>query len=271
MRTSASRPLFPPITALPALLILFALMALSSASIASAHRVTVFAWVEGGTVHTASQFSRERKVHGGSIEVFDAATGERLLTGRTDDQGEFSFPVPEAARARGSDLRVALKAGEGHAGEWIVPASEYMAQAAQVQSGPAEAAKSASPTHPTNPTNPANRGEAGYTLGQNMIAQPGGSHPAPASDRTASTGLAGGSSSPDQAADPLSRSVDAQALEQVVEQAVDRALERRLAPVTRMLAEQAQAGPSVTEIVGGMGWLVGLAGIGAWLSARKKK
>lgn len=234
MRTSASRPLFPPITALPALLILFALMALSSVSIASAHRVTVFAWVEGGTVHTASQFSRERKVHGGSIEVFDAATGERLLTGRTDDQGEFSFPVPEAARARGSDLRVALKAGEGHAGEWIVPASEYMAQAAPARSGPAEAAKSASPA---NPASSANRDGAG------------------------------GSSSPDQAADPLSRSVDAQALEQ----AVDRALERRLAPVTRMLAEQAQAGPSVTEIVGGMGWLVGLAGIGAWLSARKKK
>ncbi len=264
MHTTNHLPVFPPITRALAVLILSALATLGGISPASAHRVTVFAWVEGGTVHTASQFSRERKVHGGSIEVFDAATGERLLTGRTDDQGEFSFPVPEAARARGSDLRVALKAGEGHAGEWIVPASEYMAQTAPARSGPAEAAKSASPA---NPASPANRDGAGDTLGQNMIAQPGGSHPAPASDRTASTGLAGGSSSPDQAADPLSRSVDAQALEQ----AVDRALERRLAPVTRMLAEQAQAGPSVTEIVGGMGWLVGLAGIGAWLSARKKK
>lgn len=265
MRTPASRPLFPAITASLAFSILFALMALSSVSIASAHRVTVFAWVEGGTVHTTSQFSRERKVHDGLIEVYDAATGERLLTGKTDGKGEFSFPVPEAARARGSDLRVALKAGEGHAGEWIVPASEYMAQAAPAQPS------STKPAKPMNAAGPADMDGTGDTVERDTAARPGGSHPALAPDGTAGTGLAGGSASPDQAADPLTRSVDAQALGQVVEQAVDRALERRLAPVTRMLAEQAQAGPSFTEIIGGMGWLVGLAGIGAWLSARKKQ
>ncbi len=256
---------FPPTTAALAVLLLSALLALGGTAPASAHRVTVFAWVEGGVVRTQSQFSRTSKVHNGSIEVFDAASGERLLTGTTDDQGEFSFPVPEAARERGSDLRVALKAGEGHAGEWIVPASEYMSQAAPVQSGPAKATKSA------GTANPANTGETSNTLGQNMIAQLGGSHPAMAPDRTADTGLAGGSASPGRAADLPSQSTDAQALEQVVEQAVDRALERRLAPVTRMLAAQVQAGPSLSEIVGGLGWLVGLAGIGAWLAARKKK
>lgn len=237
----------------PKLLSILAILAtVALGSPAFAHRVTVFAWVEGDTVHTQSQFSRERKVHEGRIEVFDAATGERFVVGVTDDQGEFSFPVPEAARARGSDLRVALKAGQGHAGEWTVPASEYMAQARpqQAKSKPSDVPASTSASK-----------DAAAPIAD---VQPEASSSALNSDTPAEPGQPG-----DPAA--LSWARDAQDLEQAIERAVDRALERRLAPVTRMLAEQAQAGPSLTDIVGGMGWLVGLAGIGAWLSTRKQK
>ncbi|WP_027368790.1 hypothetical protein [Desulfocurvibacter africanus] len=208
-----------------ACLILLATLVLPCPTLA--HRVTVFAWVDGDTVRTTSQFSRNNKVHSGLIEVMDAATGELLVSGRTNNQGEFSFEIPPAVRARGMDLRVALKAGEGHAGEWIVPAAEYMVQAGAVSMKQSEQTEMSGQAKPVE------------TSGQ------AGADPAV---------------TPQVSADM-----------QAIEQAVERALERKLAPVTRMLAEQMQAGPSVPEIVGGIGWLVGLAGIGAWLAARKKK
>ncbi|EGJ51566.1 hypothetical protein [Desulfocurvibacter africanus] len=211
-----------------ACLILLATLVLPCPTLA--HRVTVFAWVDGDTVRTTSQFSRSNKVHSGLIEVMDAATGELLVSGRTNNQGEFSFEIPPAVRARGMDLRVALKAGEGHAGEWIVPAAEYMVQAGAVPSRRSEQ---------TEQTETSGQAKPVETSGQ------AGADPAV---------------TPQVSADM-----------QAIEQAVERALDRKLAPVTRMLAEQMQAGPSVPEIVGGIGWLVGLAGMGAWLAARKKK
>jgi nickel transport protein len=203
-------------------LILLATLVLPSPGLA--HRVTVFAWVDGDTVRTTSQFSRSNKVHSGLIEVMDAATGELLVSGRTNDQGEFSFEIPPAVRTRGMDLRVALKAGEGHAGEWIVPATEYIAQ-----NGPAPVQQ------PNMQTPPKSAETSGQAAASPAVTQP------PSADI------------------------------QAIEQAVERALDRKLAPVTRMLAEQMQAGPSATEIVGGIGWLMGLAGLGAWFAARKKK
>jgi len=229
---------------------------------ASAHRVTVFAWVEGDTVRTTSQFSRNKKVHHGLIEVYDAATGEKFASGRTDDKGEFSFPVPEAARARGSDLRVALQAGQGHAGEWIVPAQEYMAQANAAAN--TEADGQAAPL----------TGGSGSEKKPNRL---GGQHSFPVHGQ----GVPGHDTAPSSAHQDSGESMPAHAaqIEQAVERAVQRALahtlgqelDRRLAPMTRMLAEQAQAGPSLVEIVGGLGWLVGLSGLGAWLAARRKQ
>jgi len=84
------------------------------ATAAHAHRVVVFAWVEGDSVHTESSFSNGRAVQGGTIEVYDD-TDSKLLTGITDDQGRFAFPVP----ARG-DLKVVVNAGMGHTAHWIL-------------------------------------------------------------------------------------------------------------------------------------------------------
>ncbi|MDO5530519.1 hypothetical protein [Sutterella sp.] len=48
-----------------------------------------------------------------------------------------------------------------------------------------------------------------------------------------------------------------------VEAAVARALDRRLAPIEKRLAESLDPGPRVQDIVGGIGWLIGLGGIAA--------
>jgi nickel transport protein len=83
-----------------------------------AHRVNVFAWVEGDTVYVESKFSGGKRVNAGKITVSDAE-GTELLTGLTDENGVFSFKVPKK-----TDLKIVLEAGTGHKGEWTVAAGE---------------------------------------------------------------------------------------------------------------------------------------------------
>ncbi|MFP4031420.1 MAG: hypothetical protein ACLFRG_16470 [Desulfococcaceae bacterium] len=85
---------------------------------AHAHRVNLFAWVEGDTVHLESKFSGGRPVHQGKVIVTDPA-GAIVLEGATNDQGEFAFTAP-----RKTDLTVTLDAGVGHRAEWTVRAEE---------------------------------------------------------------------------------------------------------------------------------------------------
>lgn len=92
-----------------------------------AHRVNIFALVEGNEILVECGFNRSQKVKGGQVEVFNAASGERLLSGTTDTQGQFRFPIPPQALKAGQDLRIHINAGEGHQNDWTVAAAEFMA------------------------------------------------------------------------------------------------------------------------------------------------
>jgi nickel transport protein len=85
---------------------------------AFAHRVNVFAWVDGDTIYVESKFAGGRSVKSGKIVVTDPQ-GVELLSGLTNDEGEFSFKIPER-----TDLKIVLHAGQGHRGEWTVRAAE---------------------------------------------------------------------------------------------------------------------------------------------------
>ncbi|NLC71173.1 MAG: cobalamin biosynthesis protein CbiL [Desulfuromonadaceae bacterium] len=85
---------------------------------ADAHRVNIFAWVEGDRVHTESRFSNSKPVRGGTVIVFDPQ-GKALLSGKTDEQGFFSFSAPAM-----TDLKVVLDASMGHRAEWLVAAAD---------------------------------------------------------------------------------------------------------------------------------------------------
>ena len=85
---------------------------------ADGHRVNLFAWVEGDTIHVESKFSSGKHVKAGKITVSDAE-GTELLTGLTDENGAFSFKIPKKA-----ELKIILEAGTGHRGEWTVAAGE---------------------------------------------------------------------------------------------------------------------------------------------------
>jgi nickel transport protein len=75
---------------------------------AFAHKVNIFAYIEGNTVYTESYFPDGRAVEDGKITVVDS-NEETLLEGRTDEKGLFSFAIPKK-----EDLVIILDAGMGH-------------------------------------------------------------------------------------------------------------------------------------------------------------
>lgn len=107
---------------------------LTFSSNAYAHRVNVFAYVEGTEVFTESYFSKKKKVHQGKVEVFNSKDGKLLLSGITDDNGNFNFPVPNQTKTDKSGLFIVLHASEGHRGEWTLAADEIFPDASPLPS-----------------------------------------------------------------------------------------------------------------------------------------
>ncbi len=187
---------------------------------ASAHRVNVFAWVEGDTIYVEGKFAGGKKVTSGKIVVTDPR-GNQLLSGLTNDQGEFSFKVPQR-----TDLKIVLIAGQGHQTEWTIRATE-------MEGLPSKTASDKS------------------------------AEKAVQSERkkgVAITSVDTRTAAPDTAIKP-------DELEAIIETVLD----RKLKPITRMLADIRQDAPSVGDIFAGIGYILGLVGIAAYVQSRKKK
>ncbi len=214
------------------------LLCLTVAHGAYAHRVNVFAYVEGDTVHVECSYSRSDRVRFGEIDVTNAANGQSYLTGKTDEQGNFSFVVPEAARNAKADLRILLKAGEGHQNDWTVKYDEYAAAATSPPAQPEAAA-----------------------------AVPVAAPPLSQAPAAASAGKATPAASPPTAVAPA----DTAAMRAMLEMTVEAAVEKKIAPIRKMLLDEKERGPGLAEIVGGIGWLVGIAGLIAYVKSRHGK
>ncbi|MBN1833550.1 MAG: hypothetical protein JW896_15720 [Deltaproteobacteria bacterium] len=87
---------------------------------AHAHGVYIFSWVEGDIIHTDSYFSSKEKVKDGDVKVFNSS-GDMLLEGKTDANGEFSFKVPGK-----SPLRIVLETNMGHKSEFLLELNNQM-------------------------------------------------------------------------------------------------------------------------------------------------
>jgi nickel transport protein len=182
---------------------------------ASAHRVNIFAYVEGNQVVVECSFSKTRPVRAGQIAVYAGASDQILLTGTTDDAGVFRFPVPDQAKTTG--LRLALQAGEGHANQWTMDPGEFASAPSPTPQAPPQTAEQPSPPDPT-PV------------------------PAPSSGITA-------------------REVEA-----IVSTLLDAKLDAKLAPLRRALLED--QGPRLQDILGGIGWIMGIIGVAAYFRRR---
>ena len=91
---------------------------LMTASVVFAHKVNIFAYMEGDTVYTESYFPDGTKVKGGIVEVYDSQ-GTRLLEGKTDENGQFNFRPPKK-----DDLKIVLVASMGHKNSYTLSADE---------------------------------------------------------------------------------------------------------------------------------------------------
>jgi len=192
---------------------------------AYAHKVMIFAWVDGDRVFTQSKFSGGKKVKGGKIAVYN--TQEKiLLEGKTDDEGKFSFKVPEK-----TTLIIVLYAGDGHRAEWTLPKEDIEEVSGEK---PAESTLKKPQTKMPTDTIPSEPAE-NQTDEMPQAPQP----PWPGADE--------------------------------IELAVERALDKKMKPVIKMLSESLDHGPTVSEILGGIGYILGLMGVGAYFHYRRRK
>ncbi|HEY5673736.1 MAG TPA: carboxypeptidase regulatory-like domain-containing protein [Malonomonas sp.] len=95
-------------------LLLVALLLFCSSSPVLAHKVNIFAYVEGGVVYSESYFPDGRPVVEGKVRVIDSHE-QLLLEGQTDPAGLFQFEAPD----RG-DLMLEIDAGMGHKNKFLL-------------------------------------------------------------------------------------------------------------------------------------------------------
>lgn len=177
---------------------------------ASAHKVNIYAYEEGGKIHTESYFVDGTPARDSRVTAYDK-NGKVVAEGRTNDDGVFVFSVEHPG-----DLRIVLEASMGHRNEILLPAADTVS---------------------------------------------GGAEPMPEQGKNAL--VANDSGAPGAASAPQGPSLD---------KAIDRVLARRLGPIQESIIniQRAMERPSLSQILGGLGYIIGIAGAFLWGMSRKK-
>jgi len=194
------------------------LMALLNVPPALAHRVSIFAWVQGDTVHTQSKFMGGKEPDKALIEVFDE-TGKLLLKGKTDAQGLFSFQAPKI-----SDMQIVLTAGVGHRAVWALSREDFLEATAE--------------SHIDAGSDDVPPGEPN-TFDPKMST----THRSPKSDLSAAE----------------------------ITALVEATLDRKLKPIMNKITALNEKRISLSDILGGVGYIVGLVGLAAYVQYRRKR
>lgn len=188
---------------------------------AQAHKALFFVYMEGGELVAEGGFSGGGICKECLVKVFDAATEQEILRGKTDEQGIWRTPLPESANEAKYGLKIVLNGGEGHRAEWLLEAEEYLGGSTK-HDQPQELSQ--------------------QPLAPSDVLQPG-------------LGV-------------QSVRIDEEMLGKVVRQNVEAALDKKLAPIRRDLAKALDPGPTLSSVIGGLGWIVGVAGLLAWLRTK---
>lgn len=195
---------------------------------AQAHKVNVFAYVEGDRVVVEGYFSGNVKAQDCPVEVFDE-TGKKIHEGKTDKKGVYSFKLANLPAFTGG-LRFVLEGGMGHKAEYALSAAEIP--------GSTKKGVPAKEQPPKNepPKNQSLNGTTPPATGSTQVV--------------------------DQAA---------------LTAALDAVLDKKLEPIVRMLGKQEKllleekyGGPRMSDIIGGIGWIMGLVGLTAFFWGRNR-
>ncbi len=188
-----------------------------------AHKVNVFAYLEGDSVIVEGYFSGNVKAQDSQVEVFDS-NGKKILEGKTDSKGIYSFNLADLPTVKG-EMRIVLDAGMGHRADFTLRATDLPVPSQQKQSA------------------------------------------LPKSEEK----VAG---EPPAVAIPSIQALDLSELKKVLEQGLDQKIQplmNMLGNQQKMLMEQKDKGPTVAEIVGGIGWIMGIVGVAGYFMGRKRK
>jgi nickel transport protein len=206
-----------PLTLYQMLFVIFLIPALCRPSLA--HKVRIFAWQDGNNIVTESKFSGGRPAQNATVSVIDLQNGQRLLSGTTDTEGLFSFPLPVSSS---KELQIIVDGGDGHKNSWK------------------------------------------YTLEDPSSEQ---EIPPPLATATNATKQLPNQPEPGKTEENTFQPIAASELTRIVETALD----KKLAPIKRTLAENSEKGPTLQDIFGGIGYILGLAGIAAYMQSLKNK
>ncbi|MDR1312910.1 MAG: hypothetical protein LBQ12_04245 [Deltaproteobacteria bacterium] len=188
----------------------------------------MFAYANGDEICTESYFTRKNRVVDGRIAMQDAS-GTEIGSASTGADGNRCFPAPPGE----GDLKFVVLAGEGHRGEFTLPAADRPGapSAAEGGAGPGRADPAAT-----------------------------GSGPSPDGAAADGAGASGEAASP---------GAPAGVSEETLRAVVREELKAQISPVVRALAEARDGGtPGLREIVGGLGWVAGVCGLVLWLKRR---
>lgn len=219
------------------LFIAFLAVCLFTPAQAAAHRLNVFAWLDNDQILVECNFGDKHPAVNAQVNVTDDATKQSLLHGTTNGNGNFAFPVPEVIR-QGHGLLITVNAGQGHVGQWTMDASELYAAASLTAGFDAAAIENRQQQHENIRLR-----EATTQVAPEMMPQPaaGGNVGLPTTQMSQE---------------------DMRAI-------IHGALEQHLSPIHRQLAAQSAKGPTIAEIIGGIGWIIGLVGIALYFKSRK--
>lgn len=215
---------------------------------ALAHRLQLFASADGDQIEGRVYFVGGHSAHGVEVHVLDTQGGHvaKLIS---DDEGRFRARVPAAA-----DYRVVANSGDGHRAEWPIAASEFVGGFAD--EGQASAGGTGSVPNNAGASVPPSEVDSGA----HPVASSVDCWPAGASLELALPALL----------QQARQEAIAQGVEAELERALEQAVARQLLPLREALAE-AQAQASFRDLLGGLGYIAGLAGLGLWWTRRRQQ
>ncbi|OQY12343.1 MAG: hypothetical protein B6I31_03360 [Desulfobacteraceae bacterium 4572_19] len=228
-----------------------------------AHKVTVFAWVEGDTIYTQSKFSGGKKAINAQITVY-GADDTILVKGKTDNKGLFSFPT-----LRNKTLKIVLSAGMGHRAQWILNENEITASCKntpqadflQTDSSQTDSSQTKSSQTKSSQTKSSQTKSLQTKSLQTKSSQANSSQTySPQTELIDNLGKA-----PVNSHTPPYVSMPSD-IEAVIEKAID----KKLNTIIKMLADTNQT-TSIRDIMGAIGYIFGLVGIAVYFNSRKKQ
>jgi len=183
----------------------------------SAHKINLFVWAENNIITVESSLTGGRTMVHGKVTVINSRTEEVILTGENDNNGIFSFRVPDEILKIAPPLDIIVSGGDGHRAHWQIQGDEY--------------GGSPSPSPPREEEQPESR---------------------------------------QKERQPVSNAHNCLTGDEF-ERLLDQRLEQKLAPIRKNVGQLVNHSPSVKDIGAGIGYLVGCAGIIAWVRNRKRK